>query len=180
MNQKVLNGLTALGLSTKESQIYTALLELGSATAYRVSKKCGLKTPGVYAVLDSMVATGFVLKIPKSAGHEFMAKKPDELLGLAESKLADFSHSLPLLRALSHSEAGELQILSFRGIDELRAALFYKSESLADTEYVAFYALMQRGDKKLHDLYTEMEQAYRLQVPLVVDVGTGVNWLEAH
>jgi DNA polymerase-1 len=27
---------------------------------------------------------------------------------------------------------------------------------------------------------TEMEQAYKLQVPLVVDVGTGMNWLEAH
>jgi DNA polymerase-1 len=27
---------------------------------------------------------------------------------------------------------------------------------------------------------TEMEQAYILQVPLVVDVGTGTNWLEAH
>jgi DNA polymerase I-like protein with 3'-5' exonuclease and polymerase domains len=25
-----------------------------------------------------------------------------------------------------------------------------------------------------------MEQAYILQVPLVVDVGTGTNWLEAH
>lgn len=27
---------------------------------------------------------------------------------------------------------------------------------------------------------TEMEQAYSLNVPLVVDVGTGNNWLEAH
>jgi DNA polymerase I-like protein with 3'-5' exonuclease and polymerase domains len=25
-----------------------------------------------------------------------------------------------------------------------------------------------------------MEQAYSLNVPLVVDVGTGNNWLEAH
>ena len=42
-------------------------------------------------------------------------------------------------------------------------------------------------DAKKSELYaltnmikTEMEQAYKLQVPLVVDVGTGTNWLEAH
>lgn len=27
---------------------------------------------------------------------------------------------------------------------------------------------------------TEMENAYNLKVPLVVDIGVGANWLEAH
>ena len=31
-----------------------------------------------------------------------------------------------------------------------------------------------------HLVITEMERAYELSVPLVVDYGTGSNWLEAH
>jgi len=27
---------------------------------------------------------------------------------------------------------------------------------------------------------TEMENAFKLSVPLVVDIGSGANWLEAH
>jgi len=45
---------------------------------------------------------------------------------------------------------------------------------------LVFDAKKSEIDALTNMIKTEMEQAYKLQVPLVVDVGTGNNWLEAH
>ena len=45
---------------------------------------------------------------------------------------------------------------------------------------LVFEAKKSELDALINMIKTEMEQAYKLQVPLVVDVGTGTNWLEAH
>ena len=45
---------------------------------------------------------------------------------------------------------------------------------------LVFDAKKSELDALTNMIKNEMEQAYKLQVPLVVDVGTGTNWLEAH
>ena len=45
---------------------------------------------------------------------------------------------------------------------------------------LVFDAKKSELDALTRMIKSEMEQAYTLQVPLVVDVGTGKNWLEAH
>ena len=45
---------------------------------------------------------------------------------------------------------------------------------------LVFDAKKSELDALTNMIKTEMEQAHKLQVPLVVDVGTGKNWLEAH
>ena len=45
---------------------------------------------------------------------------------------------------------------------------------------LVFDAKKSELDALTNMIKTEMEQAYKLQVPLVVDVGTGTNWLDAH
>ena len=45
---------------------------------------------------------------------------------------------------------------------------------------LVFDAKKSELDALTNMIKTEMEQAHKLQVPLVVDVGTGTNWLEAH
>ena len=57
----------------------------------------------------------------------------------------------------------------------------YDSQMLLQVhDELVFDAKKSELDALINMIKTEMEQAYKLQVPLVVDVGTGTNWLEAH
>ena len=57
----------------------------------------------------------------------------------------------------------------------------YESKMLLQVhDELIFDAKKSELDALTSMIKTEMEQAYRLHVPLVVDVGTGANWLEAH
>ena len=57
----------------------------------------------------------------------------------------------------------------------------YDSQMLLQVhDELVFEAKKSELDALINMIKTEMEQAYKLQVPLVVDVGTGTNWLEAH
>jgi DNA polymerase-1 len=57
----------------------------------------------------------------------------------------------------------------------------FKSKMLLQVhDELVFDAKKSELDALTSMIKTEMEQAYTLQVPLVVDVGTGMNWLEAH
>ena len=73
--------------------------------------------------------------------------------------------------------------------DIIKIAMLRIHEKLSDFESkmllqvhdeLVFDAKKSELDALTSMIKTEMEQAYALQVPLVVDVGTGMNWLEAH
>jgi DNA polymerase-1 len=73
--------------------------------------------------------------------------------------------------------------------DIIKIAMLRIHEKLKDFESkmllqvhdeLVFDAKKSELDALTSMIKTEMEQAYKLQVPLVVDVGTGMNWLEAH
>ena len=73
--------------------------------------------------------------------------------------------------------------------DIIKIAMLRINEKLNDFESkmllqvhdeLVFDAKKSELDALTSMIKTEMEQAYTLQVPLVVDVGTGMNWLEAH
>jgi len=57
----------------------------------------------------------------------------------------------------------------------------YKSKMLLQVHDELVFDAYKSELAKLKDLIkTEMESAYKLKVPLVVDMGEGANWLEAH
>jgi len=74
------NLLKQLGFSEKETQIYLALLEIGSGKAQDVSKKTGLNRTTVYDICETLMQRGLISKYKKGAGTFFNALDPKHIL----------------------------------------------------------------------------------------------------
>lgn len=78
------------------------------------------------------------------------------------------------------SAADIIKIAMIRIHDKLREGN-YKSKMLLQVHDELVFDLYKPELKELKGLIrSEMENAYKLEVPLVVDIGIGENWLEAH
>jgi len=144
--------LTQLGLTEKEALTYTALLELGDASAYTLSKKSGLKKPTTYVILEELRKKELVIKKPHHKSTLYTAKDPDELLRIAQNNLAKIQKILPHLKAINKTDKFRLQTVFFEGLKETGVALEHKLDELKNEELVGFYAYIE-NDTKFQELY---------------------------
>jgi sugar-specific transcriptional regulator TrmB len=112
--------LEQYGLTEKESAIYVALLELGTADVSDIAKKAGVKRPTAYFVIDDLVKKGF---ISQSGGKvkQFVTEKPQKILALEKSKLAQLEKALPGLTGLASKSKHKPSARFFTGLDGVRA-----------------------------------------------------------
>src|SRR3989338_7787495 len=74
--------LRKLDLNEKEAKVYLASLELGYASAQKISKKAGLSRPTAYRALESLERKGMARKMKQN----FIADSPDEILGMLRAE----------------------------------------------------------------------------------------------
>ena len=80
------SALRKIGLTEGEIKVYLALLELGSATSGRITKKCGISGSKVYEVLDRLAKKGLASFITKNGVKHFEASSPERILDYLEEK----------------------------------------------------------------------------------------------
>lgn len=107
--------LKQLGLEEKESQVYLALLELGSASVYSISTKSGLKRPTTYLVLASLEKRGLVSQIPEAKKTLYVAESPEKLTQDLKRKESLMRENLPALLALHNSRKDKPQVKLYQG-----------------------------------------------------------------
>jgi sugar-specific transcriptional regulator TrmB len=81
-SQKLKEALISLGLPSKESSVYIALLELGRSTVSQVARSAGINRATGYVILDSLVNKGLVSISGKEPKQEYVAESPDNLPAL--------------------------------------------------------------------------------------------------
>ncbi len=126
--------LESLGLVKKESAIYTALLQLGEASAHEIAIKSGIKRPTVYVVLETLIQKGFAYRSPKKVKQLFIARSPEEVVATTKEKFDQAQAALPLLRALVKQDQARVNALYFDGTEGFKRGLEYRLPELEGKE----------------------------------------------
>jgi sugar-specific transcriptional regulator TrmB len=132
--------LQTIGLSGKEGAVYTALLQLGQATAYGIAVKSGLKKPTTYVILDELIEKGLVLKVPQMKRQHYVARSPEEAFGVAQERLTLAKKALPELMAITKGKKTKVNTAYFEGVEGIKQLLEYKLKENQGEEMLAFWA----------------------------------------
>lgn len=152
LKQEITEALQSFGLSDKETRAYTALLGLGSGSAYAVARAANLKLSTSYVVLDSLIAKGVVVRVPRTRKRLYTARQPYVLLELLEERTQLFKRAMPLLAGVTRDHA-ETQMLFFEGTMGIKQGLSYRLNELGGKEIVAFYGAAQKVTPELNEVF---------------------------
>lgn len=116
--------LETLGLNEKQAAVYTALLQIGHASAYAVALKSGLKNPTAYVVLGELAKKGLAHRVPRAKKRLYVARPPEEAFAVAEEKLKVAKSVLPELLAMAGMHGAPVRTRYFEGPKQVKDAYF--------------------------------------------------------
>lgn len=131
--------LKKTGLNDKESQVYMALLELGTATVELIAKKAETKRPTTYLILDSLQEKGLVGVIPRAKKSLYTAESPERIVADLGRKQELVKRFLPQMLALYNTRKEKPKVLLFEG----KNAVSEVYEKILDAKDVSFFATIK-------------------------------------
>jgi sugar-specific transcriptional regulator TrmB len=143
-----------LGLSEKSTQVYVALLALGTAAIKDIALKAGLKRPTVYLHIAELIEQGLVEKYPAGKKEYFKATDPTQLEKRAEENLAAVKQLMPQLTSLQHQIAGRPQVSVLegrRGLEQVYAGLF-------EANFIRFWSDLQAVETSFKDYFYKITE----------------------
>ncbi len=158
------NLLKELNFSEKESQIYLALLELGSKKPGDLAKKTGLNRTTVYDICELLMQKGLVSKYKKGSGTFFNALDPKHLLTYLdrekeektkelEKQKSKVSELLPQLVSMQNIfGASKPKVEFFEGEKGMREAY---EDTLTSNEIILAYANAETMHEGLPSFFPE-------------------------
>jgi HTH-type transcriptional regulator, sugar sensing transcriptional regulator len=151
--------LEKLGFSTKEADVYLALLELGSAIVSDVAKRSGKNRSTTYVLLESLAEKGFVSISEKNNVKLFSVTPPERLVQYMQdlvkkhTELVGLAHNLlPELKSLYVGIGPKPRVQFFEGTEGLKTAY---EDTLTSKETIRAYASIENMHKALPDYFPE-------------------------
>ncbi|WP_276740980.1 TrmB family transcriptional regulator [Victivallis vadensis] len=116
-----LEQLTRLGLNGRQTNVYIALLQLGTASAIEIAKATRYKHPTVYDVLDVLKERRLVAESFSGGRKLFTAEDPENLLEEENRRRQALDAVLPDLKALYDQQAHRPRVRFYQGEEAYRA-----------------------------------------------------------
>lgn len=122
----ITNQLANLGLSENGAKVYTAMLELGSATVMEISAKAGVNRPTTYFQIEALKKLGLVSTQTKGKKQLFMAESPEQLEFMIDrqrseldQKKEELEKMMPELKSMFGLAGEKPQVRFFEGKEGL-------------------------------------------------------------
>ncbi|MFH1291821.1 MAG: helix-turn-helix domain-containing protein [bacterium] len=114
--------LKNLGLNSKETKIYLALLELGTGTVQQVAREAKIKRTNVYDHLGDMKAMGLLSEIKHDKKTLLIPENPQILKQKACENLENINHAMPELLGIFNTPGSKPTIKFYEGKQGLKQA----------------------------------------------------------
>ena len=154
---KVNKVLQGYGLNQKQVQVYLTCLELGSASAHKISQKSELVRTTVYEVLEALRKKGFVSTYLKKKVKYYSAEDPEQIISKAQLKVDRLNEVLPELNALVGQSRKRPAMRFYQGKEELKIVM---QEILAEAKELSVFGA---ADKYLEEIGTFHEKTFLKQ-----------------
>ena len=135
--------LEKIGLHEKQSAVYLALLELGTASVQAIATKAGIKRPTTYLVLDELQQKGIVSVVPRVKKALYVAESPERLITDLRKKEELLKSSLPNLLALYNARKEKPQVQLFEGQEGIRQVY----QKIYEANEVSFFGTTREVQK---------------------------------
>jgi sugar-specific transcriptional regulator TrmB len=146
---KFINTLKDIGFSENEAKIYLVLLEIGKATAYKISKQAGFKKGTVYGILDNLSQKNFVIKIPAITSTFYKPRSPKEVLALSEEKIKNAKEDINALEKISDKNHFSSNVYYFDGLEEIKKMYKNIIKENKNKEFISFTSHSKNTSKEL-------------------------------
>ncbi len=148
--------LIEAGLSEKEASVYLSLLELGSGTVSKISRRAGINRTTGYDVLDSLSVKGLVSISGKEPKQEYSAESPEHLMKFVSEEIKKKNELLkqtekliPELKSI-HNVSDRPRVRFYEGLEGL--AQVYE-DTLTSHEPIRAYATVDDMHKGLPNYF---------------------------
>ena len=136
MAKDIIHILQAVGLDAKQSQLYVAGLQLGTAPASDYAKSAGLNRISAYNLLEELVHRGYFTVVKKVRAKWYAPVAP-EFVALEARKSAEaLERVLPELRSLQGAKYRQPRVRFFEGWEGVRHV--YEDTLTASSELLNF------------------------------------------
>lgn len=105
MDIELIKLLKQTGFTEKESRVYLALLELGSADITDIAKKAALKRSIVYVIVGELIEKGYATQLPNRKINTYQAVDPGVILNQVKTTSKNLAEMIPYLRSLADKSA---------------------------------------------------------------------------
>jgi len=130
-NLKATKALIDFGLSEKETKVYLALIELGTAGVGDISKRASINRSSTYVVMESLMKKRLASLTASQTSQEYIATTPETLLEYADDKakkqkeLRDkIEEIVPELRANHKNTKHRPKVYIYTGQEAVKQAFY--------------------------------------------------------